>query len=137
VTRELKRLAESLEDASPPETRIDRAPLGLAARLERWPKLTSGNLHEFRICAKELRYMLQLSNGVPKRRLDALDQTKDVAGEWHDWVELRSVAEDVLDPEADREIFRRINSIIREKFHQALSAANRLRDMKIDLPHAA
>ena len=112
-------------------------PQRLANKLEHWPKLHTGNLHQFRIRAKELRYMLQLSNDASQRRLDALDETKDVAGEWHDWVELRAEAEEVLDPGADREILRRINAITREKFREALAAANRLRGLHVNLPRAA
>jgi CHAD domain-containing protein len=141
VRRELKRFACSLEHSVAGKAHIYEAPQVLAHRLQQWPKLTSGNLHEFRIVAKELRYMLQLSNGVPQprlsARLDALDQTKDIAGEWHDWVELRTVAQDVLDPEADREILRQITAITREKLHQALAAANRVRGRKTNPPRAA
>lgn len=136
--RALKQFARNLErtGAGGP-VRTCAAPQVLANQLDRWPRLHSRNLHEFRIHAKELRYMLQLSDGVSQRRLNALDETKDVAGEWHDWVELRYEAEDVLDPQADREILRKINTVTREKLHAALSAANRLRDMKMALPRAA
>lgn len=136
--RMLKQFVRDLErDGARGPVHTCAAPQILANQLEHWPRLHSRNLHEFRVQAKELRYMLQLSNGVSKRRLQALDETKDIAGEWHDWVELRSEAEDVLDPQTDREILQKINAVAREKLHAALTAANRLRDMKLSLPRAA
>jgi len=136
--RELKRFTRSVQRSwSDGSAATFDPPQILAAQLEHWPRLDAGNLHEFRILAKELRYMLQLTSGVDPRRMDALDQTKDAAGEWHDWLELNAAAQEVLDPEADREILRRIDSLTREKLRAALQAANRLRRMSMDLPRAA
>jgi CHAD domain-containing protein len=100
----------------------------LAAELDNWPKLQAGNLHEFRIRAKELRYMLQLLPDVDRQRIEALGEVKDLTGEWHDWLELRELAEEILDPAADHQTLKQIGAMTREKLRAGLAAANRLRD---------
>jgi CHAD domain-containing protein len=99
----------------------------LMAELEHWPKLHAENLHEFRIRAKELRYMLQLAPSVEPAHMEALTATKDATGDWHDWLELRHIASEVLDNDADHDVLRRIESITRDKLRTALTTANRLR----------
>ena len=108
----------------------------LAAELDNWPKLQAGNLHEFRIRAKELRYMLQLLPDVDPQRIKALGEVKDLSGEWHDWLELRELAEEILDPAADQGTLKQIGAVTREKLRAGLAAANRLRDPH-RLPRAA
>ncbi len=108
----------------------------LAAELDNWPKLHAGNLHEFRIRAKELRYMLQLLPEVEAQRIEALGEVKDLAGEWHDWLELRELAKEILDLAADQETLRQIGAVTREKLRAGLAAANRLRSPG-RLPRAA
>jgi hypothetical protein len=39
---------------------------------------------------KELRSVLQMSEGSDQALLKALDETKNEIGEWHDWEELLS-----------------------------------------------
>jgi len=99
----------------------------LMAELEHWPKLHSENLHEFRIRAKTLRYMLQLAPDVEPAHIEALTATKDATGDWHDWVELSQMASEVLDGESDRDLLRRIDDITHDKLRTALTTANRLR----------
>jgi len=99
----------------------------MAAELEHWPKLHAGNLHEFRIRAKELRYMLLLSSGEDRRAIDAFGRIKDTAGDWHDWVELDGIARKVLNAQADRSLLKKIHSTMREKLRVALTAANAVR----------
>jgi CHAD domain-containing protein len=108
----------------------------LAAKLDNWPKLQAGNLHEFRIRAKQLRYMLQLVPDVDPQRMNALGEAKDLTGEWHDWLELRDLAKEILDPAADQETLKQIGAVTRGKLRAGLAAANRLRDPG-RLPRAA
>jgi CHAD domain-containing protein len=109
----------------------------LAAELDNWPRLHAGNLHQFRIRAKELRYMLQLVPGIDRRRMDALDQAKNVAGDWHDWLELHNLAKEILDPGSDRQILQQISAMKRDKLRAGLNAVNRLRKLSVDIPRAA
>jgi CHAD domain-containing protein len=109
----------------------------LAAQLDHWPKVQASNLHEFRIRAKELRYMLQLAPDVDQQRIDVLSEVKDAAGEWHDWLELHNLAKEVLDPEADRQILQQIAATKRDKLRAGLDAANRVRKLSLEVPRAA
>jgi CHAD domain-containing protein len=134
----LKRYADGIEQSG---SNNDLAALPtpgiLASELERWPRLHQKNLHAFRIQAKELRYMLQLAPLTDQRRLNALNEIKDAAGEWHDWVHLHAIAKDILDPKADGEVLKHLEALTRERLHAALAAANRLRKVSIDESAAA
>lgn len=99
----------------------------IAAELEHWPKLHAQNLHEFRIRAKELRYMLQLTAEEDRAAIDAFGRIKDTAGDWHDWVELEKIARKALNPETDRTLLKEIHNTMRDKLRIALTAANGVR----------
>jgi CHAD domain-containing protein len=135
LCRSIKRYAQTIESSG--EIASPAAPQMLAAQLDNWPKLHKDNLHEFRKHAKQLRYILQLVPGVDQQRMTALTEAKDAAGEWHDWLELRGIAEEVLDPDTDRQVLQQIAAIAREKLRAALTAANRLRKLSLDIPQAA
>jgi CHAD domain-containing protein len=109
----------------------------LAQELDHWPRLTEENLHEFRKGVKELHYMLQLFPGQDGHRMTYYARVKDRVGDWHDWLELKSLAESVLDPKEDAPMLSEIRSILQEKLHAALNAANALRKRGIEMPHAA
>jgi CHAD domain-containing protein len=135
VRRAIEGYARSLESESAMTS--PSAPQILGAELDNWPKLHAGNLHEFRIRAKELRYMLQLLPDVDQQRMDLLGEAKDLAGEWHDWLELGGLAKEVLDPSEDRVILKQIAAITRDKLRAGLTAANRLRSPRRPLSKAA
>lgn len=99
----------------------------MAAELEHWPKLHAQNLHEFRIHAKELRYMLQLRVHQDRAAIAAFGRIKDTAGEWHDWVELEEIARQVLDAKTDGAVLKEMHNTMREKLRVALTAANAVR----------
>jgi CHAD domain-containing protein len=134
VRRAIEEYTRSLESES---AMMSPAPQILGAELDNWPKLHAGNLHEFRIRAKELRYMLQLMADVDQQRMDLLGEAKDLAGEWHDWLELGALAKEVLDPPEDRVILKQIAAITRDKLRAGLTAANRLRSPRRSLSKAA
>ena len=128
LRRELKRYISRVGEAEPEKLGESMAaPQMLTAQLQHWPKLKADNLHEFRIQAKELRYMLQLAPGMDEHTLRAFARVKDVAGEWHDWLQLHEYAGKVLDRKEDREIVRRLGEIEHEKLVAALAAANAVR----------
>jgi CHAD domain-containing protein len=135
ILRALGEYARSLGSSN--EVVSPAAPEILATELDHWPKLHAGNLHEFRIRAKELRYMLQLTPDVDQQRMDLLGEAKDLAGEWHDWLELGGLAKEVLDPSEDRVILKQIAAITRDKLRSGLTAANRLRSPRRPLSKAA
>jgi CHAD domain-containing protein len=136
--RRIQQYVRRLEQAEMPYGSVSPAAAQvLAAELVHWPKLHANNLHEFRIRAKELRYMLQMIQGANPAGLDGLAEVKDAAGEWHDWLELRTLAKRILDAEADGQILRQISAITRDKLRNALTVANRLRKLKLEIPQTA
>ena len=110
------------------------APGILMTELSRWPELDVDNLHLFRIRIKELRYMLQLSPQADEKLVDALGEVKDSIGEWHDWVELRKIAQEVLDPRSDGEVLQHIEEAGNQKLERALKTANQARERYLPGP---
>ncbi|UWZ86545.1 CHAD domain-containing protein [Occallatibacter riparius] len=135
VRRAIRRFEHHLESGNAMLSPV--APQILGAELDHWPRIDAANLHEFRIRAKELRYMLQLSPETYRQRIDALGEVKDLAGEWHDWVELHELAKKSLDPAEDGQILRELANITREKLRASLTAANRLRRSTVEFKRAA
>lgn len=129
--KSLKRYADWLEERSRgdrPDTTDGRVALQiLKADLVHWPQLNRKNLHEFRIRAKELLYMLQFSPSTEGMEIEALDRAKENIGNWHDWVELQKVAEKVLDSTKDRAFLKQLDRITDRKLRDALVSANSLR----------
>jgi CHAD domain-containing protein len=83
--------------------------------------LTVANLHEFRKQCKQIRYLVELAAGEDTAGLLAsLKQVQDAIGEWHDWLELRTMAEKMGngDPSA-------LVAAIRSMEHAKLEAAMR------------
>ena len=103
------------------------AATGLMDELSRWPEFREENLHEFRIKVKELRYVLQLTEAAEPRFIAALERVKSRIGDWHDWMELRRIAGEVLDLRKDRAVLREIKEIESGKLKLALGAARGLR----------
>ncbi len=103
----------------------------LAAEIDRWPKLSAGNLHEFRLRAKEIWYILRLSSDADPQAVDLFGRVKDAAGEWHDWLELKNLAQQVLIAHSDGAALRAIRRTAREKLRDALIAANALRNARL------
>jgi CHAD domain-containing protein len=128
LRRKLKSYARRVGKAEPEELGESMAaPQILTAQLQHWPRLKADNLHDFRIHAKELRYMLQLTPEMDEHTLRAFARVKDVAGEWHDWLQLHEYAGKVLKDKEDHDILRRLGEIEHEKLHAALAAANAVR----------
>jgi CHAD domain-containing protein len=102
----------------------------LSASLAEWPPLGRENLHAFRLCVKQLRYILDLSSKPDRKFMDALSAVKDTIGEWHDWCELETMGRKSI-PE-NRAFCERIHSISDEKLHNALGSSNNLRRQYFD-----
>lgn len=106
------------------------------AELRDWPALNRRNLHPFRLKAKKLRYVLQLAEKSDSRFVASLGEVKDSIGEWHDWQELAAVAREVIEHSRCK-LREQINRTARQKFEQALSVANRLRENYLKAPARA
>jgi CHAD domain-containing protein len=113
--------------AGPPDAQEGDAAEPLMQELRQWPKLSEENLHPFRIKIKELRYVLQLAEDANSKFVSALGKVKDQIGDWHDWVELRKIAEEVLDEQDSHGALETIEAICANKLRRCLATANRLR----------
>ena len=86
-----------------------------------FPPLTEATLHNFRIESKRVRYLAELSgNKAPATRVvAALKRIQDAIGEWHDWLTLRQVADEVL-PGNVSALKAALRAQTRSKFNEAL-----------------
>ncbi len=105
----------------------DSAAAALVDELSHWPRLSARNVHAFRLKVKELRYVLQLYPESDSTFMDELGKVNDHIGEWHDWVQLKQIAAEVLDSQQDRPLLDRIQKTARQKLAAALTASNALR----------
>ena len=101
--------------------------LKLSGEIAGWPRLTTQNLHPFRLKVKELRNVLKMT-GKDDELVDRLGEVKDAIGEWHDWTVLLEIAIDALGKRERRLLVRQINNIKKQKERTALDAANRVRN---------
>ena len=65
--------------------------------LGEWTPLDAGNMHEFRLKVKQLRYTLQLDAQADPALVEALGDVQRRIGDWHDWHQLAEIAREVLD----------------------------------------
>jgi CHAD domain-containing protein len=103
------------------------AAMRLMDELSRWPQFSVENLHAFRIKMKELRYVLQLTEAAEPKFVTALEKVKARIGDWHDWLELRRIAGEVLDLRKHRAVLEEIEEIGKGKLKLALAAARAVR----------
>lgn len=106
---------------------VTAAAVEIWSELRSWPRLNSTNLHRFRIQAKELRYILQLSTENSGEFLRTLGEVKDAIGEWHDWDELAAIAAGVLKHGSRCPVVKQMRSTAKQKFDHALLVANTMR----------
>ncbi len=141
----LKRFSRQIEDwfkeknpGAANATTLDaphrRAAAKLLNHLSHWPQLNAGNLHAFRIKVKELRYLLQLGKDADAGLMGALDTAREQIGDWHDWQELARIAAEILDPETDRAVLKRIAGIGETKLSQALRVAGEVKVLSLRTP---
>lgn len=102
------------------------AALRMSGELTRWPRLSTANLHPFRLKVKEIRYVLQLS-GQDDEFTERLGEVKDQIGEWHDWTELDGIANDILSDCKNCSVIHQIEQTAKQKFETALATARQLR----------
>jgi CHAD domain-containing protein len=96
-------------------------------KLAAWPRLNGSNLHAFRIQAKHLYYILELSSTQDSKLQRTLKDVKDVIGEWHDWNEMAEVSARVLSHSARCPAVRQIRKAAQEKFTRAMALAQSAR----------
>jgi len=133
ASRYLQRCSQTVQrkidrdgDLDPSAADAASGALQLSGQLQKWPKLNRRNLHPFRLKVKELRYFLQLS-GQEDELVKALGEVKDAVGEWHDWVELETIANDLLQDHPACDVRKQIHTGALQRFGKALALANLLR----------
>ena len=100
----------------------------LSSELATPTHLNRGNLHEFRLKVKELRYVLQLSDNADHVRfIEMLGKVKDAIGEWHDWEELIAISTDLLNHGPSCKLLHEFRVVSSRKYECALSIANKMR----------
>ena len=99
----------------------------LARKLSRWPALDEHNLHLFRIRVKELRSILQLFADCDADLVKVLGEANARIGDWHDWQQLKEIAENIPGEPLARALLGRIARTTGNKLRQALAAADALR----------
>jgi CHAD domain-containing protein len=130
LDKRLKKIARVLEiqmEESSPAEAATSAALKSSAELETHGNLNRGNLHEYRLKVKALRYILQMGEETRNKEfVESLGKIKDEIGEWHDWEELNSIAAKILDHSAGCKLQRQLKEITQQKYESALSSANKL-----------
>jgi CHAD domain-containing protein len=126
-----KRLKRSSKDVTRPDgdtsSRITSAALQLISELEQPAKLHRRNLHAYRLKVKELQNLLRLSaSSKDEAFVESLGHVKDAIGEWHDWMELQSIANTMLDHPRCK-LLQELKKTTGERFEHALGLTESMR----------
>ena len=118
--------ARASEDSTAVRGAVARA-IQYSSKLSQPGRLTTKNLHEYRLQVKELRDILRLSGrAADSTVVRKLEDVKAAIGEWHDWLELADIANDVLDHGTSCALSKRLRDTRDEKFRHASSLARAL-----------
>ncbi len=133
----VKRFAKTKVDLKRQPSPGEEAPLhavSVALRLSKElaavTHLGPKNLHSYRIEVKRLRSVLEMAGeetGEQRRLIDELKRVQDAIGEWHDWVALTGIAEEVLRHGKNCGVVKRIRDLADSKYNQALRITEELR----------
>jgi len=122
-----KRVTRRNADGSEISSHISSAALRLLSELEQPVTLKKSNLHPYRLKVKELHNLLRLAkDGSKQEFVESLDEVKDAIGEWHDWVQLRAIAEKVLQ-HAPCRLMHELKKRTEERYQRALRLAEGMR----------
>ena len=102
VLKRQKSASPSVADANQNQEIIHSSAMDVVRELGDWKPLDAGNLHEFRLKVKQLRYTLQLDASADPALVEALGDVQRRIGDWHDWQQLEEIAREVLVDEKDR-----------------------------------
>jgi CHAD domain-containing protein len=128
--------SSSDDQASRAQEEIHSSAMNVVRELGDWKPLDAGNLHEFRLKVKQLRYTLQLDAQADPDLVEALGDVQRRVGDWHDWHQLEEIARVVLIYDEDRALLDRIRETVKRRFHRALASANALRGKYLNMPPA-
>lgn len=103
-------------------------------------QLGPNNLHAYRIEVKRLRYVLEMAdgdNGKQQPFIDELKRVQDAIGEWHDWLALSGIAQDVLRHHKNCSGVRKLNETAHRKYTQALHITEQMRHRYLSVSSGA
>lgn len=104
--------------------------LRLSQELAAVKRLGRNNLHPYRIEVKRLRYVLEMADsdsGPQHELIGHLKTVQDAIGEWHDWLELSAMAEDILRHQGKCKLLQVIGRTAERKFADALRMTEDMR----------
>jgi CHAD domain-containing protein len=128
IRRRLKRAAATL--AVPVASEV------LASLQKRMARLTGGRpginekkLHQYRLEAKKIRYLVELAGEVPLSPglAEQLRRTQNLVGDWHDWASITNKAQGMFGGVQDSAMVAALNNLTRAKYREAVSAFIELR----------
>jgi len=130
LRKRLKRTSARLQQELPKPGRVHaagerflRAALDrFAAAVKRHPTLAEGNLHEFRMDCKRVRYLAEMAGEGPRvaAAIEQLKRIQDSIGVWHDWLTLAATAENVLSRSGQVPLLSALRAGTRSKYLEAL-----------------
>jgi len=93
-----------------------------AALVKERPGLSEGNIHEFRMDCKRVRYLAEMAGEGPKVAavIEQLRRIQDAIGTWHDWLTLTGTAESILSRSGQVSLFSALRAGTRSKYLEAL-----------------
>jgi len=128
--KRLKRTSARLQQESPRVAHADATEARfLAAALDKFaalvkqrPSLSEGNLHDFRMDCKRVRYLAEMAGEDPKVNavIEQLRRIQDSIGTWHDWLTLTATAEGVLSRSGQVPLLSALRASTRSKYLEAL-----------------
>jgi CHAD domain-containing protein len=124
LTSRLKRAmatAGSGKDAVSPKDFTRTALRRFQGLVRRYSELDETNLHEFRLRCKRVRYLAELDGDSARSQpvITELKRIQDSIGQWHDWVALTEVAEQVIE-DSNSPLLSALRTQRRSKFIGAL-----------------
>ena len=98
--------------------------------------LTPENLHEYRLECKRFRYTAELAGDNPeaKELVDTWKRVQDVIGDWHDYLMLTDLAEEVL---GDSRLRSSLLELRDKKYAEAVTAVEEAESKLIEQPAPA
>jgi CHAD domain-containing protein len=128
--KRLNRTATRLQQESPKPTQLKAAEdRFLAAALDKFaavvkrrPTLSEGNLHDFRMDCKRVRYLAEMAGESPRAAaaIEQLKRIQDSIGAWHDWLTLTATAESVLARSGQVPLLSALRTSTRSRYLEAL-----------------
>jgi CHAD domain-containing protein len=98
--------------------------------------LTPENLHEYRLECKRFRYIAELAGDLPdaKELVDTWKRVQDVIGDWHDYLMLTDLAEEVL---GDSRLRSSLLELRDKKYAESVTAVEEAENKLIERPAPA